>query len=133
MNSKGFTLLELIVVLIVMAALIAIALPQYVGFVERARAAEAMTAIGAIKVAEEANFISRGVYETVLANLGLTLIQTNWTYVIALVGADGFSVTAARQNTQGCPALQVGQTVIMTYNRTTGVTAWTGTHPGSPR
>jgi prepilin-type N-terminal cleavage/methylation domain-containing protein len=133
MNNKGFTLLELIVVLIVMAALIAIALPQYVGFVERGRAAEAITACGALKAAEEATFISRNAYDTVIANLGITLIQTNWTYTITLVGLDGYQVSCARQNTQNCPAAQVGQTVVMNYNRTTGVTAWTGTHPGSPR
>ncbi len=40
---KGFSLIELMVVVVIIAILTAVALPQYQDSVERARAAEAMT------------------------------------------------------------------------------------------
>ena len=52
MYRKGFTLLELVIVVIVLGVLASIALPQYAGFVEKARAAEAVATIGSIKTAE---------------------------------------------------------------------------------
>lgn len=50
-NSKGFTLVEILVVVIIVAILAAIAVPIYLRYVERARATEAQTAINAIRTA----------------------------------------------------------------------------------
>ena len=131
MNNKGFTLLELIVVLIVMAALVAIALPQYAGFVERARASEAITALGAIKVAEEANRLQTGAYTATMANLGLTLNNVNWTYAVVPNAGVAFTATATRTAANGGTA---GQLITMNYTAA-GVTTWPNVaprHPGSP-
>ena len=141
MNRKGFTLLELIVVLIVMAALVAIALPQYLGFVERGRASEAIAGISAIRAAEESNFVMRNTYVTCAsggyaAALGVTPAEVNWQYVVT-AGATGIAnsciITATRQATLGyvAPAGGAG-TVILTMTSGGGAT-WTGTHPGAPR
>jgi prepilin-type N-terminal cleavage/methylation domain-containing protein len=42
-NHKGFTLIELMIVVAVIGILAAIAIPQYVKYVKRARTAEALT------------------------------------------------------------------------------------------
>ena len=49
---KGFTLLELLMVVIIIAILAAIALPQYIKVSERARAAEALQVVGSIRSSE---------------------------------------------------------------------------------
>lgn len=50
-NNKGFSLIELIAVLLIVAILAAIGLPIYAKHIESARAADAISAIGAIKTA----------------------------------------------------------------------------------
>jgi len=53
-RSKGFTLIELMIVVAIIAILAAIAIPQYKKFQLKSKTAEAKTNIGAIVTAEEA-------------------------------------------------------------------------------
>ena len=46
---KGFTLLEVLIVVIIIGILAAIAMPQYVGTIEKARSAEAASNIGSLR------------------------------------------------------------------------------------
>jgi len=46
---KGFTLLEVLIVVIIIGILAAIALPQYVSTIEKARSAEAASNIGSLR------------------------------------------------------------------------------------
>ena len=51
LNQKGFTLLELIIVVAIMGILVAIALPQYQNYQVRARIGEALNLVGSAKTA----------------------------------------------------------------------------------
>lgn len=49
MNRKGFTLLEVLIVVIIIGILAAISMPQYMKTIERAKTAEAMSNLGALR------------------------------------------------------------------------------------
>ena len=105
MNRKGFTLLELMVVLIVLGALAAAALPKYVSFVEKSRAGEAVTAIGSIKTAElsYAAANTTGQYKTsgtvaIATDLGIDVPTQYWNFDVTGSSNSSFQVTATRIN-----------------------------------
>ena len=54
MNNKGFSLVELIIVIAIMAVLVAVLAPQYIKFVEKSRESTDLDNIQAMKTAVEA-------------------------------------------------------------------------------
>jgi prepilin-type N-terminal cleavage/methylation domain-containing protein len=74
-SEHGFTLVELMIVVIIVGILAAVAIPMYRGATDRAKASEAESALGAVRSAMRVYYAEHG------------------TYVGA--GADGAEVTAA--------------------------------------
>ena len=65
MNKRGFTLIELIVVIVIIGVLAAIAAPMMQGNVARAKKSEAVAALGAIRTAERCYYVDSGGYVAV--------------------------------------------------------------------
>ncbi len=70
LNTQGFTLVELMTVVSMVAVLSAIAIPSYNRFAAKARQAEAKIALGAIYTSEMAFFGEKGSYSSCLRQLG---------------------------------------------------------------
>jgi len=64
-NKKGFTLIELVVVIIIIGILAAIAFPMMRGNIEKAKKSEAVAALGTIRTAERLYFVEHDQYTDV--------------------------------------------------------------------
>jgi prepilin-type N-terminal cleavage/methylation domain-containing protein len=76
MNKKGFTLLELVVVVIILGILATLGFTQYTKMVEKGRTAEAKMILGQIRTAEVAYHQQYGGYTSVIDNLSV-LVPTS--------------------------------------------------------
>lgn len=70
-NTRGFSLIEMLVVVLIMGILASIAIPQYQKAVDKARFMEALTIANSIKTAEEAFFLAYRTYTTNLNDLDI--------------------------------------------------------------
>ena len=68
--NKGFTLIELIVVIIIVGILASVGMTQYTKVVEKGRAAEARIILGSLRSSEVAAYFENGAYSA-LADLGV--------------------------------------------------------------
>lgn len=68
---KGFTLLELIIVIIIIGVLATLGFTQYTKVMEKGRAAEARAVLGTLRTAQNAYFQEYGAYTATIADTGV--------------------------------------------------------------
>ena len=86
-KRSGFTLLELIIVIVVIGVLASIALPRYIRIAEKGRAAEAKNILSAIRGAQIRYAAQYASYTSAVANLDLNLPAAKYFTCIALAGS----------------------------------------------
>jgi prepilin-type N-terminal cleavage/methylation domain-containing protein len=72
-NRKGFTLVELAVVVVIIGVLAAFAVPRFLSSVERSKAAEAFNYLSSVQASQERYHARQGTYASDLAELDIKL------------------------------------------------------------
>ncbi|HOG23016.1 MAG TPA: prepilin-type N-terminal cleavage/methylation domain-containing protein [Candidatus Omnitrophota bacterium] len=135
MNKKGFTLIEVLIVVVIIAVLASLLLPRMAAQTECAIAAEGLQTLGVIRRAQEQRAELSGNWVAVAANanfpaaLGITIgNNTRFNYTCAVNNNIG-TCTATRTNdntrtisvnSNGIVVCGAGYTAVRSDNRTVG-------------
>ena len=132
MNRKAFTLLELLIVILIIVVLATLAVPQYINFIEKSRAAEAIRIIRMIATAQDLCKLEHGHFTSVLSELDVAIPSgdIHWEYQCATVPGELW-VTATRTANDASPEF-IGTRIEMHYYSGDGIFVWSGSHPGTP-
>ena len=114
MHKKGFTLLEVLIVVIIIGILAAIALPQYTATIEKSKSAEAATNVGSIRTALDRYWYQNGAVTTTIDNLDIDNPNSVTNKLYAYSIADDGTTSTTRAYT-------------VTATRTSGVNTYTVT------
>ena len=116
--ARGFTLIEMMVTLVVVAVLAAIAVPSYQSSVRKARRADGMDAAMGVQQAQERFRSNNTSYATTLTAISQPATSTGGYYGVALsaVSAAGYTLTltgvsgSTQASDTGCSTLTVAVT-----------------------
>jgi type IV pilus assembly protein PilA len=117
-NEEGFTLIELMVVVLIIAILIAIAIPTFLGARQRAQNRSAQSNIRNALTAEKTSYTDNQAYTATAANL--TAIEPSLTYVNTNPASGTKDVYVAVGNTGGV----AGDTVVLGAQSASGNCYW---------
>lgn len=101
-GMRGFTLIELMIVVAILSVLAGVAIPSYIGYAKRSRVSEAMASIASIKAGEEeyAGTTTTGCYLAAAAypTTAPGVAPQTWTLpaTVAAWGATGLNLTPNR-------------------------------------
>ena len=106
-NKSGFTLLEIIIVIIIVGVLASLAMPKFFKTVEYSRSTEALGSLGAIRRAMDVCYQPTRQYTPCNAFSVLsiedpgTIAGAHWTYTIPATAANTYTIRATRTTVDG--------------------------------
>ena len=98
-NDKGFTLIELMVVVAIIGILVAIAAPQYQKYSARARQTEAKISLGQVYTQEKSYAVENSTFTGCLTNIGVAAEGNKIFYSVGFTA--GVTATAGACGPQG--------------------------------
>ena len=135
-NSKGFTLTEILIVVVILGIMAGIAIPRFFPQAEKGRVSEAIGILGAIRQGEEAYLLDQGTYcdpntagdcQGDWGGLGMDPPAGRYfTYDLSNISATTFTATATR-TADSARGVYDGNTISIDE---TG--AYGGNHPFTP-
>jgi type IV pilus assembly protein PilA len=131
--QKGFTLIELMIVVAIIGILAAVAIPQYQNYIARAQVTEPVSLLGAAKTPITEFVASNGIFPTTaqLQDLGVTddadgavakaesILKIETADTDATAGVVTGTLVATLEST-GLNAAFTSKTVVLAYNSATG-------------
>ena len=127
--QKGFTLIELMIVVAIIGILAAIALPAYQDYTVRAKVSEGLVLAEAAKLAVSETLQANGILATDNASAGYTFVQTKYVSDISITSPGIITITY--NTTAGhIPQLTTGGAIIaLTANANGAALSATSTGP----
>ncbi len=125
MNKKGFTLVELLIVVVIIAGFAAMTYPSYRSSIERARASEAVTMLGTIQAAQQKHFINYEEYGTTFRDINdfepaiknFDSTQSSFYTEYFKYSLDSDNKQAKAQRADGSSILNKGYELVAEYNK----------------
>ncbi|MBU2552786.1 MAG: prepilin-type N-terminal cleavage/methylation domain-containing protein [Proteobacteria bacterium] len=94
-SQKGFTLIELMIVVVIIGILAALAIPRFMTASTKSKQSEAKQILKQIYVMERAYFQEYGTYTANLTTIGVEIMAGNrYTYTVPTADATGFTAMA---------------------------------------
>jgi type IV pilus assembly protein PilE len=109
-NDRGFTLIELMVVVIIVGVLAAIAIPLYTGYIKNARTSEGTARLAAIMTAAKAYHQRYSAWPAAADAEGFYADFTQTEHFTYTMDAAGFTVTATGRDVDGMSGVSITMT-----------------------